>query len=160
MRRHDRAVTELSELKAIIAEAKICRLGLVENGLAYIVPLNFGHEWAAELPRLFFHCAPTGRKLELLRQQPQVGFELDCRQELLPGDRACDYGYAYASIIGQGCISELREPAAKRHALDAIMRQVAGPGAYNYSQAQLEHVCVLCLAVTELSAKQRRAEKT
>ena len=44
MRRKDREVKELSEITRIIDSSDCCRLGLVDKGKAYIVPMNFGYE--------------------------------------------------------------------------------------------------------------------
>lgn len=44
----------------IVAECDCCRLGLVDNGKAYIVPMNFGFEDAGSALTLYFHCAAEG----------------------------------------------------------------------------------------------------
>ena len=42
MRRKDREVTDFSRMLEIVQRCDCCRIGLVEDGEAYIVPLNFG----------------------------------------------------------------------------------------------------------------------
>ena len=44
MRRKDRAVTDMQEIKAFLDEQKVARLGMNDDGQVYIVPLNYGYE--------------------------------------------------------------------------------------------------------------------
>ena len=70
MRRRDREITDREKMLEIVAECDCCRLGLVDNGEAYIVPMNFGFEDAGSALTLYFHCAAEGRKLDLNGLQP------------------------------------------------------------------------------------------
>lgn len=45
----------------IVAECDCCRLGLVDNGEAYIVPMNFGFEDAGSALTLYFHYIFTAQ---------------------------------------------------------------------------------------------------
>ena len=86
MRRKDREVTDAAALRAIVQACDCCRLGLVdEDGVACIVPLNFGYTEEDGQPVLYFHSAREGHKLTLLRKNPVVGFEMDTGHGLLPG---------------------------------------------------------------------------
>lgn len=60
MRRRDREITDWEKMLEIVAECDCCRLGLVDNGKAYIVPMNFGFEDAGSALTLYFHCAAEG----------------------------------------------------------------------------------------------------
>ena len=77
MRRADRAVTDYNKMLAIVQDCDCCRLGLVDDGEAYIVPLNFGYRDEAGQLILYFHCAAEGRKVELFPRQKKVAFEMD-----------------------------------------------------------------------------------
>ena len=103
MRRHDREITDSREILSIVNECKVIRLAMLdEQGLPYIIPLNFGYRFADGVFTFYCHSAREGRKLELLRRDPRVSFEMDCRGELQSADHACGYGYYYASVIGSG----------------------------------------------------------
>ena len=43
MRRLDKEITDLQLITEILEKSEICRLGLVENNEAYIVPVNFAY---------------------------------------------------------------------------------------------------------------------
>jgi len=72
MRRKDREITTLGEIEQVIRKAIVCHLGLVDNNEAYVVPVNFGYERNA----IYFHSALEGRKVNVIRRNDKVCFEL------------------------------------------------------------------------------------
>ena len=76
MRRKEREVTDLTRIREILEECEVCHLGLVEDGKAYVVPLNFGYTLEDGKLSLYFHSAASGRKVEILRKNPMAAFRL------------------------------------------------------------------------------------
>ena len=92
MRRADRAVTDRERILQVIESCTCCRVGFSCPEGAYIVPLNFA--FVPGTPdRFYFHGAHEGRKAELIRTSPRVGFELDCAHALAAGQTGCSYSY-------------------------------------------------------------------
>jgi hypothetical protein len=83
MRRKDKAVSDASGINAIIEISMVCRLGLVDGDKPYIVPLSFGYQDHT----LYFHGALKGRKIDLLKENPNVCVEFDIAVEALKNDR-------------------------------------------------------------------------
>ena len=79
MRRHDSAVTEITDIESIISCSDVCRIAFADNDIPYIVTMNFGYT-GGENPCLYFHCAPEGRKIELIGKNNYVCFEMDTDQ--------------------------------------------------------------------------------
>jgi nitroimidazol reductase NimA-like FMN-containing flavoprotein (pyridoxamine 5'-phosphate oxidase superfamily) len=98
MRRKDREITGIEEQLGLINKYKVCRLGISEDNRPYIVPLNFGYEYKNRELTLYFHSAQGGKKMDILKKNPQACFEIDGEHALIGGPAACDYGYAYESI--------------------------------------------------------------
>src|SRR5512145_2137117 len=99
MRRRDREVLERAEILDIIEAAEHCVLAMVdETGpvpLPYAVALNYGFEAApdASVPGIFwFHSALIGRKIDVIRRNPNVCIELDCQHEPEVSPLACGWG--------------------------------------------------------------------
>lgn len=91
MRRKDREVTDPERIREIIKSCDCCRIGLVDDGVPYIVPLSFGYVQEGEMGCFYFHGASQGRKLELSRQNGTAGFELEYpamsfRRQIRPAD--------------------------------------------------------------------------
>ena len=108
MRRADRAVTDREKILQILDACHCCRVGFSCPEGAYIVPLNFAFVPGSP-DRFYFHGAHEGRKAELIRTAPRVGFELDCAHALTAGQTGCSYSYRYQSVIGTGVICEVQE---------------------------------------------------
>ena len=156
MRRTDREITDFSEILSIINDCKVIRLAMLdEDGLPYLIPLNFGYRCGDDGALTFYcHSALQGRKLELLRRDPRVSFEMDCRGALQSAERACSFGYFYASVIGRGTV-ELVEGAEKCAGLSALMRHIAGREDV-FTEEQARGVAVLASRVASLTAKAKK----
>jgi uncharacterized protein len=148
VRRKEKEITERAELEAVIHEARVCRMGLCDGQLPYIVPLCFGY--AADT--FYFHCAAEGRKLEILAQNPAVCLELEAGVALRPSTKACDWGMTFRSVIAFGRAERVEAPEAKRRALDLIMARYA-PGSFDYPDAALAKTVVLKVRVDSMTGK-------
>lgn len=149
MRRSEREITDRTEIEEIVRKASICRLALSDNGTPYIVPVCFGYE----NDTLYFHSATEGRKLDILKRNNRVCFEMDIETKLVVAEKACGWGMKYRCVIGSGTASVVQDPAEKRKGLDAIMRQYSGPEG-DYSQEALNRTTVIKVEIESLTGKQ------
>ena len=154
MRRKDREITEQAELREILEKADVCRIALSSDEGPYIVPLNFGFEWDGALT-LYFHCARAGRKLDLMRRDGRVGFELDVDHQLRQDGPPCKWGMAFGSLIGTGRLSEVTDEEVRRRGLDAIMRHYGYEGSPSYNPATFQSTAVLRLDVEKITGKRK-----
>ncbi len=88
MRRQDREVKDFDKITATIEGCDCCRLGLNDDGQVYIVPMNFGFKVQNNNIVLYFHGASEGRKIDILKRNPHVGFEMDTGHHLNEADIA------------------------------------------------------------------------
>lgn len=153
MRRQDRRITDPVVIRAVLDKCRTLHLGLVEDGRAYIVPLNYG--WTEENGRytLYAHSAAEGRKIDLIRGGADVGFEMETGVEYFDADTACGWGNRYESIIGEGRATLLETPEEKRQALAAIMAHYSARKDYTFEDAMVNLVQVIQIDVTALSCK-------
>jgi nitroimidazol reductase NimA-like FMN-containing flavoprotein (pyridoxamine 5'-phosphate oxidase superfamily) len=149
MRRKEKKITDKSEIKSIIRNSMVCRLGLVDDSSAYVVPLCFGLKDSS----LYFHSATEGRKIEILKRNSQVCFEFDNTLEIQAGKTACDWSMQYRSVIGYGQASFVNDPEEKRRALDIIMAQYAD-GAFEYSDKAMDKTLIIKIDISSMTGKQ------
>ncbi len=123
MRRKEREITDYHKMTGIVKACDCCRIGLVDDAGAYIVPLNFGCEDQGGELILYFHGAREGKKIELIGQQPVVSFEMDTGHEIMTGKTACSYSYLFQSVMGRGRIELLQDYEEKCHGLELVMRR-------------------------------------
>ena len=86
-----------------------------------MIPMSLGYEGNA----LYFHTAREGRKLDILRKNNLVCFELDTDVEIIAAEDAAGWGARYCCVIGFGTASLVDDPVEKRKAHDSIMRHYA-----------------------------------
>ena len=79
MRRNDREIKDRKEIDGIIRRCRVCRLAMCDDGQPYIVPLNFGYDGRF----LYFHAAPEGRKIDIIKRNNRVGFEFDILHDIV-----------------------------------------------------------------------------
>jgi uncharacterized protein len=128
MRRSDRQVTGQAALEEIIGRGVACHLALVAQGEPYLVTLNYGYR----ADTLYFHCATSGKKIDILKACDRVCFSIVTQHELVVGELGCDFSMKYESIVGYGKARFIDEPQQKRQALDIIMAQYA-EGSFEYT---------------------------
>ncbi len=90
---------------AIVGRIACCGHGLTGDGRPYLVPLAYGYDGAA----IYAHSGP-GRKLDLMRAEPRVTFEVD---EAEAPDR-------WRSVIAEGTFEEIEDPRQRDAALQVI----------------------------------------
>ena len=156
MRRQDREITDINEKINIIKKCKMCRIGLSEHNMPYIVPLNYGYSFENNILTLFFHSALEGKKFDILKNNDNACFEIDCDTKLIEAEKACNYGYAFRSIIGFGKIMILEDAEQKINGLNQIMKhQTEKETVYNFTHNELKNVCVYKMIVEEFTGKQK-----
>ena len=154
MRRNDREVKDRSALLDILDRCEICRIGFWDGNEVYIVPLSFGWEEAEGVIRFYFHGAKEGRRAELIREKPKVGFELDSEYRLNAADDACGHSARFRSLIGTGTICSLENEEEKRHGLSLIMSHYTGREDWTFSDARVQAAGVYCLTVEKMTGKE------
>lgn len=154
MRRKDREITDNKKLLEIMESCDCCRLGLVDGDSAYIVPLNFGFRESGGKITLYFHGASEGKKMDLLRKNELVGFEMDAKHGLMEGRTANEYSFFYQSIMGKGKVSFITDIEEKAKALQQIMCHYSGRGDWEFKEEALNRVAVWKLEVMQLSGKE------
>lgn len=155
MRRKDREVTDRSEIIAIMKGCDVCRLGLVdEDGYAYVVPLNFGLEADDDHVTLYFHSAREGHKLDLIRRDPNVSFEMDRGHQLVFTEASGKCTMNFESVMGRGRISFIDDPGEKFRAL-SILTDGYHEAHFEFNPKAMPVTAVYKLDVETMTAKRK-----
>jgi hypothetical protein len=151
MRREEREIRDQAEIQAIMKEALVCRLGFSDEGTPYIVPMNFGLGERC----LYLHCAREGRKLDIIRKNDKVCFEMDLLREIKQSPTACGWGARYESVIGFGRAVLVENPHEKRVALDRIMEHYGAPAPFSYAEETLAKTAIIRIDIESATGKRR-----
>ena len=153
MRRSDREITNIKAIEEFVAQEQILRIAFYDDGDIYIVPVNYGYVCENDHFTFYFHGAKAGRKYELSKAKPVVGFEIDGKYQLLEKERACDCSAAFQSVIGTGRLQLVDDPEEKKMGLNTLMKQATQRLGWSYHDNLLEAVAVFQLDVHKISCK-------
>jgi len=155
MRRADREISGIDEIEQIISKADVCRLALANDNYPYLVTMNFGYK---NFPArcLYFHCAAEGKKLDMIRRNNKVCFEMDIDHKLIKGEKSCDWGMAYTSLLGYGTITIVGDKDERIAGLNAIMEHYGKSENNEYHEKTFERTVILRLDITEMTGKKKQ----
>jgi len=152
MRRQDRRVTDIEEIKGILNSTRIIHLGMMDGDYPYVVPLHFGFEFIDEVLYIYVHGHHEGKKFDLIKANPHVFIEIDGSDEALVsgGDIPCAYSSVYSSVMGRGEATYLEAIDEKSHGLQVLMKHQTG------REAMVNSVGVVQIKIVDYTAKRRR----
>jgi uncharacterized protein len=118
MRRKEKMMERQEDLDGVLCKAKYVTVAMSDAGRPYLVTLSHGYE--AQRSCLYFHCAPRGRKIEVLKRNPDVY-----------GQALVDLGYQqgfcdhlFETVQFEGTVAFVTDPAEKLHALEVMIRRL------------------------------------
>jgi nitroimidazol reductase NimA-like FMN-containing flavoprotein (pyridoxamine 5'-phosphate oxidase superfamily) len=149
MRRKDKELTDDTLIKTILEKSAVCRLGMADGDKPYVVPMNFGYRESA----LYFHGALKGRKIDMLKKNPNVCVEFDLVTETLEADQACDWSMKFQSVIAFGSASLLSDAEEKRDALGIIMAHYSDK-AFEFPENKINATAVIKVDIERMTCKQ------
>lgn len=156
MRRKDREITDTNEIIKIVSECDVLHLGMCDNGKPYVVPVNFGFTYENETFTFYIHGAASGKKIDILKNSPQVFLQLNCRHEVILGSqqKPCAFSFAYASIMAESRAQFIEDPEEKRATLNIIIKHCAKTeDNFTFPSPMLKKTCVIAFKAENLSAK-------
>ena len=153
MRRTDRELTGISELRAILDQCDAMRIAGQDAEGFFIFPVNGGYTVEGDKLTLYFHSATEGRKARAFAQGCEIAFEMDCGHKLRTADTACGHSFTYRSVMGTGQVVPLASPEEKRTGLMAVMAHATGRDDWDFPDASLQKTAVYRLCVRTWSAK-------
>lgn len=154
MRRADREVADRGEILAIMNRCDALSLALIDGDYPYVISLNFGFEDTPDGLVIYFHGANSGKKLELIAQNPHAAFTMSCDHAFVPGKVDCAGTFKYESVCGRGLVSMVEGPE-KQHALTVITTHYDPGKEHPFEEKHARAVSVFKLSVEALTGKRR-----
>ena len=142
-------MTDVKAIEEIIEKALLCRLAMTRGDQPYLVPLCFGYREKT----LFFHCAREGMKLDILKENDKVCFEMETGCEVIGGEVPCEWGVKGRSVVGFGTASLVEDPESKKEALDIIMQHYGAKRPFAYKEKGLEKAAIIRVDIHGMSGK-------
>ena len=152
MRRKDREISNIEEIVEIIKKCDSCSLALFDETYPYIIPMNFGYKCDGNNIYLYFHSANSGKKLDLMKKNNKVAFEMNTSHKLILNEVACNSTMEFESVCGNGEIKILDE-SEKLSALTCIMNQYKENVEHKIDEKIVKEVVLIELCVNDVWGK-------
>ena len=152
--KRERQVTDPEQILHILDTAKVVHLGLSVNDEPYVVPMNYGYTIEDGKLTLYLHSAVRGKKLDMIRANSKVFFEIDCDRMPFEGRVPCQYGMVYSSIMGRGTATLVDDAEGKKQAMTILMKTQTGKD-FSFNDRLVSIVTVIRIDVSEYTAKHR-----
>lgn len=148
MRRSEKEINDIKEIEEVIQEAICCHIGLVDGDEPYVVAVNFGYKDKA----LYFHGASEGRKINLIKKNNKICFELETDVEMTRAEESCQWGMQYRSVIGMGRAHILEGDKARANALRVIASHYI-QGEFTFLKDSLDKTTVIRIDIENMTGK-------
>ena len=152
--RREFEVTDMNEITDILDKCKIVHIGMIDGDEPYVVPLNYGYTMEDGQLTLYMHGATAGRKLDVMKANPKVFFEMNCEVTPFEGKMACQYGTAYACLMGKGLAEVIEDTEEKKKYLSLFMKTQTGID-FEFTDGMIGTVSIMKINVSEYTAKRR-----
>jgi nitroimidazol reductase NimA-like FMN-containing flavoprotein (pyridoxamine 5'-phosphate oxidase superfamily) len=118
MRRRDKEITDEAEVRGILNEAKHVTVAMSLGDAPYLATLSHGYD--EDRNCVYFHCAPEGKKVEILRANPRVWGQALVDNGYQQG--SCDHLYRTTQFHGR--VTFVDDQEEKEHALRVMIRHL------------------------------------
>ena len=151
MRRKNRAMKTPGEMEDLLGKMRVGRLAMSTEEGPYAVAVNYIF-WEG---RIYFHSALEGRKIEALRADPRVCFEVDDIGPQVLWDQGCGISQIYRSVICFGKAEFVEGAAEKRRILEAMVREFvpARCSARPLREENVDRTAVIRIDIESMSGK-------
>ena len=148
----------MQEIIKILDNSKVLHLGMVDGDEPYVVPMNYGYTLEDGKLTIWLHGAKRGRKLDVMRANPKVFFEMEYGITPFEGEIACKYGITYSSLMGRGVAEIVEDIEEKKSALSFLMKTQTGKD-FEFEDKMAAVVSIIRIDVSEYTAKHRPMPK-
>jgi len=149
MRRKEKEIQDQAELEKILNRGAVVRIAMASSDEPYLVPMSYGYHNGY----LYLHSATEGKKIDMIRNNPHICFEVSEGIELVSGEEACRFGTSYRSVIGMGKVEILQSSEEKRAGLQVLMSQHSNKDDWTFSDKAVEAVTVWKIRIENMTGK-------
>lgn len=164
-------IKSLSNIIKFLDEERVGRVGSIdEQGYPQIIPMNFVYvkneliDTQSDIKNIgavYMHSHPIGEKIENIKRNSKVGFEVDSYVCFLPSyyfhpTDASQADTLYISVVIKGNAAIVQDPDEKANALNALMKKYQkelGYESLSSSMGSVREVTVLKLVPDQIRGK-------
>ena len=144
-------INNREEINTIIRSCKTCYLGMSDNDVPYVLPMNF----ALDGDYIILHSAQSGRMWETINKNPKVCINWTLGEDLAWQDErvGCSYRVKSKSVIVEGEAEIIDDYDEKYRLLEIFMTQYSDRD-FKFGKPSVENVGILKVKIGKISAKE------
>ena len=153
MRQSKKEIENQDVIHGLLNTSHVGRLGTVtRDGRPMIKPLNFAYRDG----RIYFHTAREGEKIDDIKRDNRVCFEVDLPIAYIDGDEnPCNAKYLYRSVIIKGRAVIVEDKAEKVLALGYLMEKYQPECGYGaFPEEKLNITGIVRIDIEEMTGKE------
>ncbi len=153
IRKSNKEIVHTAVIVELLNVCHVGRLGTVgRDGYPMVKPLNFAHCGR----KIYFHTAKEGEKIEDIKRDNRVCFEIDLPIAYVKCTASpCRAEYLYRSVIIRGRASLIENTEEKIFALKCLMEKYQPEGEYgNFPEEKLRITGIVRIDIEELIGKE------
>ena len=148
MRRKDREITSRPVIDEIIRSANLMRIAMVDEERPFLVPVFYPFDGNS----LYFHSAQAGRKIDILKRNNDVCFEISVDHDIIESEEACDFEAKHRTVIGLGKAFFVEDEPQKIKALNMIVGNFTDRK-FEYPKTNLARTAVIRIDIKSVKGK-------
>lgn len=148
MRRKEREITDRKEIDEIIHTGKVMHLALSDNNLPFLIPLFYSYDGTS----LYFHSAKAGTKIDIMKKNNNVCFEISIDNGVVESDLACDFEARHRTVIGFGKAVFVEDESEKTGVLNKIVAQFTDKK-FEFPKGNLHATAVIRIDIESIKGK-------
>ena len=148
MRRKEREITDRKEIDEIIRIGKVMHLALSDNNMPFLVPVFYAYDGTS----IYFHSAKAGTKIDIMKKNNNVCFEISVDNGIVESDMACDFEAKHRTVIGFGKAEFVETEDDKIAVLNSIVAQFTDKK-FEYPKGNLNATAVIRINIESIKGK-------
>ena len=148
MRRKDREITSRPVIDGILRSATLSRIAMVDEEMPFLVPVFYAFDGNS----LYFHSAQAGRKIDILKRNNDVCFEISVDHDIIESEEACDFEAKHRTVIGLGKAFFVEDEPQKIKALNMIVGNFTDRK-FEYPKTNLARTAVIRIDIKSVKGK-------
>lgn len=143
-------IGDQQKIEEILSKAKFLRLALSDADIPHIIPMAFGYKDNS----IYLHSSQKGEKIDILKKNPKVCFEVDIDADIIVTDDICKYDVCYRSVIGYGQAKFLEDYDEKVEELIVLSEHYGKKGPFEFEDWKVNRLCVIKIEIERMTGKE------
>jgi uncharacterized protein len=153
VRKANKEIKDISVIEHLLRTCLVGRLGAIgKDGYPMVKPLNYAYHNR----KVYFHTALEGEKIEDIKRDDRVCFEIDLPIAYVRAvNQPCEAAYLYRSVIIKGRAVFVQDTDERAMAFKSLMDKYQPEGGYGpYVTEKLGLTGIVRIDVEEMSGKE------